>query len=52
MNKTRTATKWFAGLAVVTTLFISAATAPAQAKDTGWGVNTVQPKDTGWGGTL
>ena len=50
MNKTRTASKWFAGLAVVTTLFISAATAPAQASDTGWGMK-VQPKDTGWGGT-
>jgi hypothetical protein len=50
MNKTRTAAKWFAGLAVVSTLFISAATAPAQAKDTGW--DNVKPlhskSDTGW----
>jgi hypothetical protein len=51
MNKTRTASKWFAGLAVVTTLFLSAATAPAQAKDSGWGGTMVQPKDSGWGGT-
>ena len=51
MNKTRTASKWFAGLAVVTTLFISAGTAPALANDTGWGGTRVTAKDTGWGGT-
>ena len=50
MNKTRTAAKWFAGLAVVSTLFISAATASAQAKDTGWDVvkPTHSKLDTGW----
>ncbi len=54
MNKTRIAAKWFAGIAVVSTLFISAATAPAQANDTGW--DSVTPtstsstisSDTGW----
>ena len=52
MNKTRTAAKWFAGLAIVSTLFINAATAPAQAQDTGWGGTRVAPSsDTGWDGT-
>ncbi len=57
MNKTRTA-KWFAGLAVVSTLFIGAAAAPAQANDTGWNptMTTPHPKatpfnDTGWNPT-
>lgn len=55
MNKTRTAGTWFAGLAVVSTLFIAA---PAQARDTGWDPTVVSPslagpasagpKDTGW----
>lgn len=53
MNKTRTAGKWFAGLAVVSTLFIGAAAAPAQARDTGWDPTHVStsfasPTDTGW----
>lgn len=50
-KKTRTAAKWFAGLAVVSTLFISAATAPAQAKDTGWDIvkpTHTKSSDTGW----
>jgi hypothetical protein len=51
MNKTRTAAKYFAGLAVISTLFIGVLSAPAQAKNVGW--DTVKPSptklgDSGW----
>lgn len=48
MNKTRTATKWFAALAVVGALFMSATTAPAQAKPIEVKANAIKG-DTGWG---
>lgn len=43
MFKTRTATKWFAGLAVLSALALGAVTAPAQA-DTGWNPTCVHRK--------
>jgi hypothetical protein len=51
MNKTRTAAKYIAGLAVVGTLFISVLSAPAQAKNVGWDTVTPSPTkigDSGW----
>jgi hypothetical protein len=53
MNTTRTAARWFAGLAVVSTLVVGAGVAPAQAKDTGWNPTSVtRPlSDTGWNPT-
>jgi hypothetical protein len=51
MNKTRTAAKYFAGLAVISTLFISVLSAPAQAKSVGWDSTTSSPTklgDSGW----
>jgi hypothetical protein len=51
MDKTRTVAKWFAGLAVLSTLAIGALAAPAQA-DTGWNpTGTTQMSDTGWNPT-
>jgi len=56
MNKTRCAVKCFAGTLATTVLVLGSLSAPAQAKDTGWG--PVAPdgngisyvmKDTGWG---
>lgn len=55
MNKTRFAAKCFAGTLVSTLLVLGTFSAPAQARDTGWG--PVAPstgivhamKDTGWG---
>ena len=41
MFKTRTATKWFAGLAVLSALALGAVTAPAQAMDTGWNPTSI-----------
>jgi hypothetical protein len=50
MNKTRTAAKWFAGLAVVAALFAST-TAPALAADSGWNGTAHTNRDSGWNGT-
>lgn len=57
MNKTRFAVKCFAGTLAATVMVLGTLSAPAQAKDTGWG--PVAPKgggtyaamkgDTGWG---
>ncbi len=47
MNKTRTAAKWLAGLAVLSSLVAGAASAPVQALDTGWNptsIHRTQPK--------
>lgn len=52
MDKTRTVAKWFAGLAVLSTLVIGAVSAPAQANDTGWNPTMMKPaNDTGWNPT-
>jgi hypothetical protein len=56
MNKTRIAGRIVAGAVASALLFAGALTAPAQAKDTGWGGRSVDTgqvtmlKDTGWGG--
>jgi hypothetical protein len=52
--KQRSATKWAAGIAVITALVLGSVTAPAQARpkgDTGW--DSIRPtmkmtSDTGW----
>ncbi len=55
MNKPRFAVKAFAGTLVATVLVLGSLSAPAQAKDTGWGAAgsdstmTSKKKDTGWG---
>jgi len=54
MNKTRIAAKCFATTVVTTVLVIGSLSAPAQAKDTGWGIvkdDSAQStaRDTGWG---
>jgi hypothetical protein len=41
MFKTRTAAKWFAGLAVLSSVVFGAVTAPAQAMDTGWNPTSI-----------
>jgi hypothetical protein len=51
MNKTRTAAKWFAGMAVVTALFASTA-GPALAADSGWNGTVASNRDSGWNGTV
>jgi hypothetical protein len=54
MRNSRTTAKWLAGLAVMSSLFIGVAAAPAQANDTGWNPTSVQPgtnNDTGWNPT-
>jgi hypothetical protein len=58
MNKTRFAVKCFVGTLATTVLVLGSLSAPAQARDTGWGGVGIAPKDssvkvmrdTGWGG--
>ena len=47
MNKTRTAAKWFAGLAVVAALFAST-TAPALAANSSGATTVHTNRDSGW----
>ncbi len=45
MFKTRTAAKWFAGLAVLSSVVFGVVTAPAQA-DTGWNPTAIHRGNT------
>ncbi len=54
MNKTRFAVKAFAGTIAATVMVLGSLSAPAEARDTGWGKvrddsPSAQKKDTGWG---
>lgn len=54
MNKTRIAAKWLATTVATTALVIGSLSAPAQAKDSGWGIvkdSGAQSisRDSGWG---